>query len=64
MVQAIVERPNITAASRTTFSGVHLRPYSSYPDEHYPTNDLRTYRLLGEKATEITGYPAVSIFHD
>ena len=36
----------------------------SYHDEHFPTPDLRTYRLLGEKATELTGYPAISIFHD
>jgi murein tripeptide amidase MpaA len=65
MVQAIVDRPNITGhIAYHTFSGVHLRPYSSYPDEHYPTNDLRAYRLIGEKATELTGYPAISIFHD
>jgi murein tripeptide amidase MpaA len=65
LVQAIVERPNITGhIAYHTFSGVHLRPYSSYPDEHFPTNDLRAYQLLGEKATELTGYPAVSIFHD
>ena len=65
MVQAIVERPNITGhIAYHTFSGVHLRPYSSYPDEHFPTADLRTYELIGEKATELTGYPAISIFHD
>jgi murein tripeptide amidase MpaA len=65
MVQAIVDRPNITGhIAYHTFSGVHLRPYSSYPDDHFPTGDLRTYKLLGAKATEITGYPAVSIFHD
>jgi murein tripeptide amidase MpaA len=65
IVQAIVDRPNITGhIAYHTFSGVHLRPYSSYADEHFPTNDLRTYELLGEKATEITGYPAISIFHD
>ncbi|HEX2433836.1 MAG TPA: M14 family metallopeptidase [Gaiellaceae bacterium] len=65
MVQAIVERPNITGhIAYHTFSAVHLRPYSSYPDEHFPTNDLRTYKLLGEAATAITGYPAISIFHD
>jgi hypothetical protein len=65
MVQAIVERPNITGhIAYHTFSGVHLRPYSSYPDEHYPTSDLRTYLLLGEEATRITGYPAVSIYHE
>ncbi|HEX2288580.1 MAG TPA: M14 family metallopeptidase, partial [Gaiellaceae bacterium] len=65
IVQAIVERPNITGhIAYHTFSGVHLRPYASYPDEHFPTADLRTYQLLGEKATELTGYPAISIFHD
>jgi murein tripeptide amidase MpaA len=65
IVQAIVERPNITGhIAYHTFSAVHLRPYSSYPDEHFPTNDLRTYKLLGEAATAITGYPAISIFHD
>jgi murein tripeptide amidase MpaA len=65
MVQAIVERPNITGhIAYHTFSAVHLRPYSSYADEHFPTSDLRTYKLLGEAATAITGYPAISIFHD
>jgi murein tripeptide amidase MpaA len=65
LVQAIVERPNITGhIAYHTFSGVHLRPYSSYADDHFPTNDLRAYQLLGEKATELTGYPAISIFHD
>jgi murein tripeptide amidase MpaA len=65
MVQAIVERPNITGhVAYHTFSGVHLRPYGGYDDDHYPTDDLRTYQLIGEKATELTGYPAVSVFHD
>jgi murein tripeptide amidase MpaA len=65
LVQAIVDRPNITGhIAYHTFSGVHLRPYSSYPDEHFPTNDLRAYQLIGAKATELTGYPAVSIFRD
>jgi murein tripeptide amidase MpaA len=65
LVQAIVDRPNLTGhVSYHTFSGVHLRPYSSYDDDHYPTPDLRTYKLIGEKATELTGYPAISIFHD
>jgi murein tripeptide amidase MpaA len=65
MVQAIVDRPNITGhIAYHTFSGVHLRPYGGYPDDHYPTNDLRTYQLIGEEATRITGYPAISVFHD
>ena len=65
MVEAVVARPNITGhIAYHTFSGVHLRPYAGYADEHYPTADLRTYKLIGEQAEKLTGYPAVSVFHD
>ena len=65
MVEAVVARPNITGhIAYHTFSGVHLRPYAGYADEHYPTGDLRAYKLIGEQATKLTGYPAVSVFHD
>jgi murein tripeptide amidase MpaA len=65
MVQAVVERPNITGhIAYHTFSGVHLRPYASYDDDHFPTGDLRAYKQIGDEATRITGYPAVSVFHD
>jgi murein tripeptide amidase MpaA len=65
VVQAIVDRPNITAFIQYhTFSGVHLRPYGTQPDDKLPTFDLRVYKKIGEKATELTGYPAVSVFHD
>lgn len=64
-VQAISERPNITGyLSYHTFSGVHLRPYSAHPDDHFPTNDLRTYKYIGDELTKITGYPSISIYHD
>jgi murein tripeptide amidase MpaA len=65
LVQAIVDRPNITNyVGYHTFSGVHLRPYSARPDDDFPTSDLRAFRLMGEEATRLTGYPAISIFHD
>ena len=65
IVQAVVERPNITGhIAYHTFSGVHLRPYAGYPDEHFPPNDLRAYKLIGEEGTHLTGYPNVSVFHD
>ena len=65
MVEAVVARPNITAhITYHTFSGVHLRPYSSHPDDHFPTKDLVAYKLIGEKATALTGYPSASVFHD
>lgn len=62
-VQAIVDRPNICAfIAYHTQSGVHLRPSSMYADSELPTFDLRTYKAIGEKGTEITGYPAVSVY--
>jgi hypothetical protein len=65
LIQAIVDRPNITGyIGYHTFSGVHLRPHSGRPDEDFPTADLRAYTLMGEEATRLTGYPAISIFHD
>jgi murein tripeptide amidase MpaA len=65
MVQAVIERPNITAhIAYHTYSGVHLRPYAGRPDDDFPTPDLRAYQLIGARGTELTGYPAVSVFHD
>lgn len=64
-VQAIVDRPNVCAyITYHTQSGVHLRPYSSYDDDHFPTQDLRVFKWIGEEATKITSYPAISIYHD
>jgi murein tripeptide amidase MpaA len=65
LVQAVTDRPNITGhIAYHTFSGVHLRPYAGRPDDDLPTADLRAYELIGTRATELTGYPAVSVFHD
>jgi hypothetical protein len=65
MVQAVTDRPNITAhIAYHTFSGVHLRPYAGRSDDEFPTPDLRAYQLIGARGTELTGYPAVSVFHD
>ena len=65
VVQAVTERPNICAYfAHHTFSGVILRPYDGHPDDTFPTNDLRAYKELGSRGTELTGYKAVSVFHD
>jgi len=65
LVQAMVDRPNIvTSTSYHTYAGVHLRPYVNKADTELPTFDLRIYEQLGLQATAITGYPAVSTFHD
>jgi hypothetical protein len=65
LIQAIVDRPNIVSyVGYHTFSGVHLRPWSGHPDDDFPVPDLRAFELMGEEATRLTGYPAISIFHD
>ncbi len=65
LVEFLTAHPNITGAiAFHTFSGVLLRPYSHVSDEEYPVNDLRTYKHIGEKGTEITGYPNISVFHE
>ena len=58
------DRPVVRPPSYHTFSGVHLRPFGSHPDDHFPTGDLRAYQQVGEVATQLTGYPAVSVFHE
>ena len=61
----VARHPNITGAvAFHTYSGVLLRPYSHLPDEQMIPEDLWTYRRIGEAGTEMTGYPAVSTFHD
>ncbi len=64
-VQFITSHTNITgAAAFHTFSGVFLRPYTNKDDKEFPAEDLWTYKTIGEKATEITGYPAISTYHE
>lgn len=59
------EHPNINGfISYHTFSAVILRPYSIYPDDRFPIQDLEIYKLIGEKGTEITGYDCVSVYHN
>ncbi|MFO7572063.1 MAG: M14 family metallopeptidase [Gaiellaceae bacterium] len=65
LVEAIVARKNVTSyVGYHTFSGVHLRPWSGRSDEDFPVPDLRAFELMGKEATRLTGYPAISIFHD
>ncbi|GMQ79473.1 MAG: M14 family metallopeptidase [Anaerolineae bacterium] len=64
-VQFITDHPNITGAiTFHTFSAVNLRPLSVGPDEDMPNQDLRTYKVIGQKGEELTGYPALSVYHD
>lgn len=64
-VQAIVDRPNICGAiTFHTYSGVHLRPPSRMPDDDIPAEDLWTFKKLGEVGEKMTGYPAISNYHE
>jgi murein tripeptide amidase MpaA len=61
----IAEHPNLTGGvAFHTFSGVLLRPYGDQADEELPAEDLWTFEKIGQKGTEITGYPAISVYHD
>ncbi len=65
MVEFIVKHPNIcSAVTFHTLSGVLLRPYGTKPDSDMIPEDLWAYEKIGAKGTALTGYPAVSVFHD
>lgn len=65
IVQAITDRPNICGAiTFHTFSGVHLRPPSRYPDDDMAPEDLWVFKEFGKVGEEMTGYPAISNFHE
>jgi murein tripeptide amidase MpaA len=65
LARFIARHPNITGGvALHTYSGVLLRPYDDRPDEKFPAEDLWTYEKIGKKGTDVTGYPAVSVYHD
>lgn len=65
IVDFIIKHKNITGGiTFHTWSGVLLRPYGTLSDDNFPVEDLRIYKRVGEKGTQLTGYPAVSVFHD
>jgi len=65
LVRFISDHPNITGGiAFHTWSGVLLRPFSDKPDESFPAEDLWTYQAIGQKGTDLTGYPHISVYHD
>ena len=65
VVDFILAHPNICGGtSLHTFSGVLLRPFGHLPDDKMPAEDLWTYQKVGKKGEELTGYPAISIWHE
>ena len=65
MVDFVVKHPNIGAAvSFHTHSGVILRPMGTQGDDDMTPEDLWIYQRLSDLGEKLTGYPAISIFHD
>ncbi len=65
MVDFIARHPNIGAGiSYHTHSGVILRPMGSASDDDMTPEDLWMIKRLSELGARITGYPAISIWHD
>ena len=68
-VRAIVDfvtgHTNITGGTTFhTWSGVLLRPFEHQSDEEMHAEDLWFFRQAGAKGTELTGYPAISVYHE
>ena len=65
MVDFVLAHPNIGAAiSYHTHSGVILRPMGTMADDDMIPEDLWSIKRFSALGTELTGYPAVSIWHD
>lgn len=65
VVEFIVAHPNINLAlTYHTHGGLILRPFSDRPDTEFDRQDLRVYEKLGQRGSQITGYPCISIFHE
>jgi hypothetical protein len=65
LIRAIIARPNICGFNAFhTFGGVLLRPSSTAADETLPPNDVWVWKELAKRGTELTGYPAHSVYED
>lgn len=65
VVAFITSHTNITGGlSFHTWSGVLLRPSSTKSDDEMPAEDLWVYKEQGEQGTKVTGYPAISTYHE
>ncbi len=65
MVDFVVKHRNIGAAvSFHTHSGVILRPMGTQSDDDMTPEDLWIYKRLSDLGARLTGYPAISIYHE
>ena len=65
IVDFILKHPNIGAAiSYHTHSGVILRPMGTQSDDDMIPEDLWSIKRFSELGAKLSGYPAISIWHD
>jgi hypothetical protein len=65
LVRAMIARPNICGFNAFhTSGGVLLRPSSTKADAELAPNDVWVWNELAKRGTELTGYPAHSIYED
>jgi murein tripeptide amidase MpaA len=63
LTRFILDHPNIAGmCTYHSHGGVMLRPSMTLPDSEMHPRDLAIYQALGDAATEITGYPTISVF--
>lgn len=65
VVDFIAKHRNLTGGTTFhTWSGVLLRPFEHLPDEEMDAEDLWVYQAVGKKGEQLTGYPAISVYHE
>lgn len=65
VMRFLLDRPNIAGMQcYHTHAGMILRPSLIAPDKVIPPADLALYKTIGKVATEITGYPVISVFEE
>ena len=65
LVRAVTARPNVCGYNAYhTSGGFLLRPSSTKPDSQLSPNDVWMFKKIAEKCTELTTYPAHSVFED
>ena len=65
VVDFIARHTNLTCGTTFhTWSGVLLRPFEHLSDDEMDAEDLWFYRRAGDKGAELTGYPAISVYHE
>ena len=52
----------VSAVAFHTFGRMLLRPYSHAADTTLPPDDWQLFKAIGQKGTDLTGYPAFSVY--